>query len=144
MSLTSIRNVGDTLRDKALTTTNVLQSSLHRQGDYELVAFEIPPHTAQKPHYHRHGIIDIFIVQEGDGLLRLSKIKDGVADASSSEIHHLKAGDTYALTIGTLHSIETQDNSIVVINIAQPTHSAYVCNSADKATDIVFPSLNKP
>jgi len=45
MSLASIRNVQDVLQGKALTTTNVCQGSLHCQGDYELVVFEIPPHT---------------------------------------------------------------------------------------------------
>ena len=42
MSLASIRNVQDVLQGKALTTTNVYQGSLHCQGDYELVVFEIP------------------------------------------------------------------------------------------------------
>lgn len=139
MGLTRIRNLNDVLRNKALTTTNVLQGALHHQGDYELVVFEIPPHTSQKPHYHRHGVIDIFIVQQGDGRLHLSKIRDGIADSSSCEIHPLKAGDTYALSIGTLHAIETQENSIVVMNIAQPTHSSYVNGLKDSATDIVFP-----
>ena len=87
MGLTVIRNFNDVLRDKALTTTNVLQGALHRQGDYELVVFEIPAHTLQKPHYHRHGVIDIFMVQEGEGLLHLSKIQDGVPDRSSAEVH---------------------------------------------------------
>jgi len=48
MGLTVIRNFNDVLRDKALTTTNVLQGALHRQGDYELVVFEIPAHTLAK------------------------------------------------------------------------------------------------
>ncbi|QNI86163.1 RmlC-like cupin domain containing protein [Synechococcus sp. PROS-7-1] len=112
---------------------------MHRQGDYELVVFEIPAHTSQKPHYHRHGIIDIFIVQDGEGLLHLSKIRDGVPDPASCEVHPLKAGDTYALSVGTLHAIETKDQRIVVMNIAQPTHSAYVNASDDSAIDIVFP-----
>ena len=138
MSLASIRNVQDALQGKALTTTNVYQGSLHRQGDYELVVFEIPPHTSQRPHYHRHGVIDIFIVQEGVALLHLSTLKDGVVDPSSRETHRLKPGDTYALSLGTLHAIETGDQRVVVMNIAQPTHSAYVDHEKDSATDIVF------
>lgn len=139
MGLTVIRNFNDVLRDKALTTTNVLQGALHRQGDYELVVFEIPAHTLQKPHYHRHGVIDIFMVQEGEGLLHLSKIRDGVPDRSSGEVHPLKAGDTYALSLETLHSIETKEQRIIVMNIAQPTHSAYVGRAGDSAVDILFP-----
>ncbi|PTT97993.1 hypothetical protein DBR45_35505, partial [Pseudomonas sp. HMWF031] len=139
VGLTVIRNSNDILRSKALTTTNVLQGSLHRQGDYELVVFEIPAHTSQKPHYHRHGIIDIFMVQDGEGWLHLSKIRNGVPDPASCEVHPLKAGDTYALGVGTLHAIETKEQRIVVMNIAQPTHSAYVNASDDSAIDIVFP-----
>lgn len=139
MGLTVIRNFNDVLRDKALTTTNVLQGSLHQQGDYELVVFEIPAHTSQKPHYHRHGMIDIFMVQEGEGFLHLSKMRDGVPDPSSCEVHPLKAGDTYALSLETLHSIETKEQRIIVMNIAQPTHSAYVSRAGDSAVDIVFP-----
>ena len=139
MSLASIRNVQDVLQGEALTTTNVYQGSLHCQGDYELVVFEIPPHTSQRPHYHRHGLIDIFVVQGGEAVLHLSSIKDGVVDPSSRETHRLKAGHTYALSLGTLHAIETGDQRVVVINIAQPTHSAYVERDQDSATDIVFP-----
>ena len=139
VALTEILNWQDVLKNKSLTTTNVLQGSLHRQGDYELVVFEILPLTSQKPHYHRHGMIDIFIVQEGEGLLHVSKILDGVPDPASCEVYSLKAGDTYALSVGTLHAIEAKDQRIVVMNIAQPTHSAYVNASDDSAIDIVFP-----
>ena len=65
MSLASIRNVQDVLQGKALTTTNVYQGLLHCQGDYELVVFEIPLHTSQRPHCHRHGLIDIFLFRKG-------------------------------------------------------------------------------
>ena len=65
MSLASIRNVQDVLQGKAFTATNVYQGSLHCQGDYELVVFEIPPHTSQRPHYHRHGLIDILLFRKG-------------------------------------------------------------------------------
>ena len=139
VALTEILNWQDVLKNKSLTTNNVLQASLHCQGDYELVVFEIPPLTSQKPHYHRHGMIDIFIVQEGEGLLHVSKIQDGVPDSSPCEVLPLKAGDTYALSVGTLHAIEAKDQRIVVMNIAQPTHSAYVNASDDSAIDIVFP-----
>ena len=79
------------------------------------------------------------MVQDGEGWLHLSKIRNGVPDPASSEVHPLKAGDTYALSVGTLHAIETKEQRIVVMNIAQPTHSAYVGRAGESAVDIVFP-----
>jgi len=73
-------------------------------------------------------------------LLHLSTLKDGAVDTSSCETYRLKAGDTYALSLGTLHAIETGDQRVVVMNIAQPTHTAYVGQDNDSATDIVFPT----
>jgi mannose-6-phosphate isomerase-like protein (cupin superfamily) len=111
---------------------------LQAQGDYQLAILEFPPHWTQRAHYHQYGIIDIFIVIEGEAILHVANHQGDAIIPESRERHVLRAGDTYALSTNVIHWFETQGESLKVMNIAQPQHSLLGENSKSKAFDMIF------
>lgn len=139
-SLIQLTNYAMALKNATNTITAVQQARLQQAGDYELVAFQVPPAQHQKPHYHTYGDIDIFMVIEGEGRLHLAKIFDKKIVAGSEEIHDLKKGDTYRIKPYVLHSIENSTNHpILMLNIAPGAHSSPFGGVPDHIVDIFFP-----
>ena len=122
------------------STDSVRRACLQAQGDYQLAILEFPPHWTQRPHYHQYGIIDIFIVIEGEATLHLASHQDDAIIPESRESHVLKPGDTYALSTQVVHYFETHAESFKVMNIAQPQHSLLNKNSKSKAFDMIYVS----
>ena len=119
----NLKNSHDLLNYYTSEITTPNAAGLVKLGDYGLVAFSLPPRDKQKPHFHTYGDIDMFMVLEGSGYLNLAQIKSDKIVSGTEERVKLKKGDAYNVPPYTLHSIETEDEPIMLINFAPEAHS---------------------
>ena len=137
---TKIVNFDESLSKPEFSVTAVNQAYLQTQGDYGLNVFSLDPHHKQKPHYHTYGDIDIFSVISGCGDLHLAKVEKDKVVPGTEEKLSLKKGDTYCIAPYTLHSIETGDDPITLLNVAPNSHSAPATKEKyQRGVDIFFP-----